>query len=116
MSKYSRRRFLQNAVLTATTAVASGSVFKSYGTEHEIRSKGPNEKLGMLVIGVNGRGKYHLEALGHLQNECDIVAICDADQAVGENAAMKLRKIQEFKGRGIIKTFAKRLRIQRLTV
>lgn len=89
MSEYSRRRFLHDSVLAAAAAAASGPVSHLLAAENSaaIASKGPNEKLGVLVCGVHDRGKSHLDGFqGNDKLNTEVVAICDADKNVGEHA------------------------------
>jgi len=70
-----RRAFLRNtAVVGAATALSARSWAQVAGANGELR---------VAVIGVNGRGKNHLESLSKIAG-VRIVAICDPDTAVLE--------------------------------
>lgn len=78
--KQTRREFLEQSML-ATAAAAAGAavspaVFAAKG------SGSPNERLRVAVLGVNGRGKTHLNEFMK-RKDCEIAAIVDPDEAVG---------------------------------
>jgi predicted dehydrogenase len=75
MSNLSRRRFLRDSV-TAAAAVAAAP--------YVARAKSPNGKLGVAVVGVNGRGGTHLSA--YLSDpRTEILCIVDPDEKVGQS-------------------------------
>jgi predicted dehydrogenase len=78
MNKISRRRFLHHSLLAVAAAkawpLAAQSSVKS-------RIPGANEDIRVAVVGFNGRGKSHIEALGGLKG-VRLVALCDVDSAV----------------------------------
>jgi predicted dehydrogenase len=69
-----RRAFLRNTAVVSATALTA----RSWG-----QVAGANGELRVAVIGVNGRGKNHLESLSKIAG-VRIVAICDPDTAVLE--------------------------------
>jgi hypothetical protein len=78
--KLSRRDFVENAILAATAALATGSVKNSHAADASpsVAKVGPNDKLRVAVIGVNGQGGKHVGEW--LKNpDVDLVAICDCD-------------------------------------
>ena len=81
MSHQTRREFLEQSMLAAAAAAAAGGIVmqpaRSFG------AAGANEKIGIAVIGVNGRGGEHINGYLGLPDQCEIVAICDADENVG---------------------------------
>ena len=87
MSKLHRRRFLRRS-LAATAAVSAAPAI--------LRAAAPNEKLGVAVIGVRGRGGGHLS--GYLADpRTDVVAIVDVDEEVGRKSQASVAKRQGFK-------------------
>jgi hypothetical protein len=76
----SRRDFVENALMAATAALAVGSGQNLLGAD-DLPAKtkvGPNDKLRVAVIGVNGQGGSHLGEW--LTNpDVDLVAVCDCD-------------------------------------
>lgn len=79
-----RRRFL-----TAAGTAAAALTAASYS-----RIVGANERVGVSVIGVNGRGKSHLNAFAENPG-AEVRAIVDIDQAVNERAATETAKKQD---------------------
>ena len=90
MRQVSRREFTQaSAALTA--AMASTTDLLSTDVNKNARRAG--EKLRVAVVGVNGRGMDHV--MGFLnQSGVEILAICDADEAVVGNAMKAVGKKQ----------------------
>ena len=78
MNKIPRRRFLRDSLL----AVAA---FKAWplGAQSSVKSRviGANEDIRVAIVGLNGRGKNHIEALTKLKG-ARLVALCDVDTAV----------------------------------
>ena len=84
MARQSRREFLERSMFAAAAA-ATGSQFIEPRAARA-QSTSPNERLRVAVIGVNGRGQSHLFEAGGFTNrkDCEVVAICDADEQVGQ--------------------------------
>lgn len=78
-----RRRFLSVAG-GAAAALTAASYSRVYGA---------NERVGVAVIGVNGRGKSHISAYAKNPG-AEIRAVVDIDQAVNERAASMVVKEQ----------------------
>ena len=75
-----RRDFVERALHAAAAALAVGSGLKVSAAEDAApaRTPGPNDKLRVAVIGVNGQGGSHLGEW--LKNpDVDVVAVCDCD-------------------------------------
>ena len=75
-----RRDFVERALQAAAAALAAGSGLKFAAAEEAApaRTPGPNDKLRVAVIGVNGQGGSHLGEW--LKNpDVDVVAVCDCD-------------------------------------
>jgi len=84
MSKITRRRFVR----TSVTAAAAVSAFP-----HIAKAKNPNEKLGVSVIGVLGRGQTHIRAyLG--DGRTVIRYVVDVDEKVGRQRARQIAEKQ----------------------
>jgi predicted dehydrogenase len=94
MSPFSRREFLErSAILTAAVAAGAGS---AAADEQPVKARrgGANDRLRVAVVGVNGRGMSHVGGfLG--KNNCEIVTVCDCDEAVVGNAMGKIGKGQQ---------------------
>jgi len=91
MRGVSRRRFLEGAIFTAATLPCVHVL----GDESQTQNKRPSERLGVAVIGARGRGGDHLKAYD-ARSDCAIRYICDADTAVGEKAAARLKSAPRF--------------------
>jgi predicted dehydrogenase len=65
-----RRHFLMNSA-----AALGGTALNA------VAAKTPSDTIRIAVVGMNGRGKSHLQAFTSLPN-VDVVAICDIDDAV----------------------------------
>lgn len=82
MSRLSRREFLENSMLATTTAAAAAYLPTAVKAAKEKRSKSPNERLRIAILGVNGRGRSHIGAFVG-RDDCEIAAIVDPDINVG---------------------------------
>jgi predicted dehydrogenase len=85
MPRQTRREFLENSLFAAAAAsMAGGGLIRPAHAEE--KAAGPNDRLRVAVLGVNGRGGDHLRGFIGL-SDCDLVAICDPDEAVGQKRA-----------------------------
>ncbi|MBN1466007.1 Gfo/Idh/MocA family oxidoreductase [candidate division KSB1 bacterium] len=83
----SRRHFVQTSALAASSVAFSVTTTRSYA-----RPKSANDKLGIGVIGVGGRGNSHLSMLKRIIDDgdnIDIVAVCDIYRPRLERAAQE---------------------------
>jgi predicted dehydrogenase len=97
MADYTRRRFLQDTLL-ATAAMAAGPASSSFAREKRKEKKGrmttcPSDKLGVMVLGVKGRGQAHINAFLD-RDDTEILCICDADEACGHQRVEEIAKRQ----------------------
>lgn len=92
MSQFNRRRFLK------TSAAASSLMFApAIGRA----GMSQNEKLGVAVIGVNGRGSSHIDE--YLRDErTEIRVIVDADEAVANRRCEEIEKKQGTRPRAVL--------------
>ncbi len=74
----------------AALAVLPGGVV--LGAE-EKQSTSPNERLGVAVVGVNQRGREHLNAYSK-RKDTEVTYIIDADEAVGQKRAEETAEVQ----------------------
>ncbi len=81
MKGLSRRRFLgaSAAAVVAAGAMARGTVF------------GANDRIGVCVAGVNGRGTAHIGGFSD-SDLSEVVALCDPDEQVLEQRAKELEQ------------------------
>lgn len=87
-----RRDFVEQAMLAATAALAAGPVARTLVAEDAVAARrvGPNDKIRVAVIGVNGQGGAHIGEW--LKNpDCDLVAICDCDPAAYQKHVGKFK-------------------------
>ena len=91
MRHFNRRDFVEQALFAASAALATG-VVASAVEPASTRKVGPNEKIRVAVIGVNGQGGSHVSEW--LKNpDCDLVAICDCDPAAYEKLKPKFKNL-----------------------
>jgi predicted dehydrogenase len=77
----SRRDFVENALVLAAAALAGMRPGATEAAESAgAASVGPNEKIRVAVIGVNGQGRAHVGEWLKTP-EAELVAICDCDPA-----------------------------------
>ena len=81
MSEFTRRNFLQTSagVITATSLLGNTS------------RADVNGKIRVAVLGVNGRGRTHVKAIGEIEG-ADVVLLCDPDQQVLAKRAAEFEK------------------------
>jgi predicted dehydrogenase len=107
MARFTRRQFLEDSLLAAAAvAVLPGA---SVSSADEKQSASPNEKLGVAVVGVHGRGRNHLSNFLYTaettdssgdsdrpprRKDTEITYIVDADEAIGQKRAEDIAKIQ----------------------
>ncbi len=86
MSQLNRRQF---------TSLAAGLTAGTILTTSPKRSEaiGPNDKMGVAVVGVNGRGGEHLREF-HNDKRVEIRAIVDIDEYVGNQKADMVAGLQ----------------------
>lgn len=90
MANQTRREFLENSMLAAAAAVGSSGLALPLFAE-EKQSTSPNERLRVAVVGVNGRGQSHIGGFGG-RKDCELAAICDADEKVGQARVGEIEK------------------------
>jgi len=91
MANFTRRRFLEDSLFAAAAAAAlpAGRAFAS----PEADTTSPNDKLSVMVVGLNGRGGSHIGGmLG--QKGVEITYLCDPDEGVGNRRADDVEKKQ----------------------
>ncbi len=89
----SRRDFVEQSLWAAAAALATGPAIKAIAAEDApARVVGPNDKLRVAVIGVNGQGGTHLGEW--LKNpDVDLVAVCDCDPAAYQKHTEKFKNL-----------------------
>jgi predicted dehydrogenase len=95
MTQFSRRQFLENSMFAATAAALAGGTPKMLLADEAKQGKGPNDRLGVAVVGVKGRGNEHLNAYGHTDKyNIEVTYICDADREWGMKRVEETAKRQ----------------------
>lgn len=88
----SRRRFLEDSMFATAAALAAQGV-PVMAADEPPQSKSPNERLNVMVVGVNGRGGSHIGQYTS-RNDTHITHVCDVDSGVGGRAADGIEKKQ----------------------
>ncbi len=86
-----RREFLEDSLLATAAALLAAVPKKASAQERQ--SSSPNEKLGVAVIGVRGRGGSHIAAFAS-RKDTQVLYLCDPDTAVLEARARGAEKLQ----------------------
>lgn len=93
--KSSRRLFLEQS-MWATASLYAMSQSQSTLLAQEPKKASANERFGVAVIGVNGRGQSHVgQFLNHANTE--VTHICDCDESVGERVCQQVAEKQDGK-------------------
>src|SRR5258708_4085945 len=90
MTRQTRREFLESSMFAATAAAMAGGSLATRATAEE-QSSSPSEVLRVAVLGVHSRGKDHLGGFVG-RKDCEVVAIGDPDEAVGQKACDDVEK------------------------
>ena len=97
MSVYDRREFInRSAILSAAAAAGAGlTADTARAAEAAAAKKGAaNDRLRVAIVGLRGRGGAHVNGfLG--KNNCEIVSVCDCDEAVIGGAMKKITSKQK---------------------
>jgi predicted dehydrogenase len=96
MIRQTRREFLEDSLFAAAAAALAGqTAFHPADAQAQVQSTGPNERLRVAVVGLggtgNGRGITHLNEFSTLP-DCEVVAVCDPDEAAGDRAVARIEK------------------------
>jgi predicted dehydrogenase len=93
MSRSSRREFLQQSMFAAAAASAASAVPSALHAQ-DPQPKSAAERLGVAVVGVNGRGGDHISAFTG-RKDTEILYVVDPDEKVGNNRADQIYKKQD---------------------
>jgi predicted dehydrogenase len=92
MDIFSRREFINRSAILAAAA-AAGSQAGAADKPAPTAAKAQADKLRVAVVGVHGRGMSHVAGfLG--KNNCEIVTVCDCDEAVIGSAMKRIEAAQ----------------------
>lgn len=92
MSRRNRREFLEDSMLAAAAAVSTGPA----GNLLAGQAPGPasqQERLGVAIVGVRGRGASHIGALAGRRG-IEVLYVSDVDAKVGQRRAKEVEKRQ----------------------
>ena len=91
MDIFSRREFLNRSAIIAAAA-AAGSTASAADEKPALPVKAQADKLRVAVVGVRGRGMSHVAGFLDKKNNnnCEIVTVCDCDEAVIGSAMKKI--------------------------
>jgi predicted dehydrogenase len=91
LMKRNRRQFLEDSMVATAAAMAAGSAPTLLAEENQ--SSSPNEKLGVAVVGVRGRGGSHIGAFAG-RKDTEVLYLCDADREIGGRRVEEVAKRQ----------------------
>ena len=96
MKRLSRRVFLSDSILAAATLSALGPAMTGTKARAQGRPLGPNETLGVMVVGCGGRGTgSHIPEFVE-DPRTKILYVCDPDPAQAAHAADMVEEAQQF--------------------
>jgi predicted dehydrogenase len=93
MAQRNRRDFLEQSMWATAGAVAASAAMTPQLRAVEKQSDSPNEKLGVAVVGVKGRGGSHIGAFAG-RKDTEILYVCDVDAGIGNSRAEEIGKRQ----------------------
>ena len=93
----SRRSFLKTAAKGAMAAAVAPSLINDKIIMPEVlpqTAKGANDRIRVAVLGINGRGKSHIEEIMGLSKTAnvEVVALCDPDMDLLQTRASEFEK------------------------
>jgi len=97
IQKNSRRSFLKTAAKGAMAAAVAPSLLNENIIMPEVlpqTAKGANDRIRIAVLGINGRGKTHIEEIMGLSKKAnvEVAAICDPDMDLLRNVSADFEK------------------------
>src|SRR5262245_22854125 len=95
MSKKTRRQFFEESLFAAAAAATATWVSSEASAHPGWRPAGPNDKIRVAVIGVNGRGREHIDALCKLGEMAEIATVCDCDTVPGMRAVNMVEELTQ---------------------
>jgi hypothetical protein len=89
----SRREFLRDSALFAAAAAALSPEPVAAAQEKPAKKVGPNDRIRMAVIGLNGRGKDHIKGFAK-SADSQITVVCDCDSKQADKAMKQVEDLQ----------------------
>jgi len=92
-----RRTFLKTAAVGAATALVTPAVVGGEITKPSVMpasARGANDRIRVAVLGINGRGKSHIEEVMGLSQKANVelAALCDPDMVILKERAAEVKK------------------------
>jgi hypothetical protein len=94
MAFRTRRQFLEDSMLAAAAAVSANSASSLFAADEQ-DAEGPNEKLGVAVVGCGGRGSDHLKDFSSRKGT-EVLYVVDVDENI---ANARARMVADRQGR-----------------
>ena len=96
----SRRDFIKKTT-TVSSAMAFGGVLPMFNAKSYSRIKGANDRINISVMGVNSRGNALAQNFA-IQNNCDVIHVCDVDTRAITKCLISLKDKQSFTAESFI--------------
>ena len=96
----SRRDFIKKTG-TVSSAMAFGGVLPMFNAKSYSRIKGANDRINISVMGVNSRGNALAQNFA-IQNNCDVIHVCDVDTRAITKCLISLKDKQSFTAESFI--------------
>ena len=96
----SRRDFIKKTA-TVSSAMAFGGVLPMFNAKSYSRIKGANDRINVSVMGVNSRGNALAQNFA-IQNNCDVIHVCDVDTRAITKCLISLKDKQSFTAESFI--------------
>ena len=96
----SRRDFIKKTA-TVSSAMAFGGVLPMFNAKSYSRIKGANDRINISVMGVNSRGNALAQNFA-IQNNCDVIHVCDVDTRAITKCLISLKDKQSFTAESFI--------------
>lgn len=96
--KNARRSFLKTTSIGAAAAAISPVLLQAETIKKPTvipqRAKGANDRIRVAVLGVNGRGKSHIEEIMDISEKCnvEVAVLCDPDMDILQTRAADFEK------------------------
>jgi predicted dehydrogenase len=92
MRNVSRRRFLEESMITTAIAASAGTAATTAKAD-DVSSRSPNELIRHAVIGCRIRGRVHASSFGKLPG-VEVAYVCDPDSQLADELASSVEKEQ----------------------
>tara|TARA_Y100000996_G_scaffold394930_1_gene359700 strand:+ start:45 stop:1403 length:1359 start_codon:yes stop_codon:yes gene_type:complete len=96
----SRRDFIKKTA-TVSSAMGFGGVLPMFNAKSYSRIKGANDRINISVMGVNSRGNALAQNFA-IQNNCDVIHVCDVDTRAITKCLISLKDKQSFTAESFI--------------